>query len=365
MTQPIFLAADVKDQLQAVEATTFSKIGIRERDDLQRWVLRLPDLLQEPLLVVTSEFDRFDKSDRRLDILALDGSGRLVIVELKRELEGSFADQQAIRYAAFCSTMTMEEVVREMADYHQIEQDEAERKIQTFLGTGELPELSAQPRIVLAGSSLDDQELTCTVLWLRTFGIDISCVELVPYQLPNGGPVAIVPRIIIPLAEAKDYLVRVQAKQRKIATKQAEATEYFPLWEAVAAQFNLEEPRHFTLSSASQGRIMQVRTGIGNTHYEWTKAQRLGCVQVAVHFEDSDRETNMHNLGLLEPMVADLEKEAGVPFLREPWGDKWAKAEFRIGLEHPDLARHVASLMALLIDRTWPILQHGPRGGKG
>jgi hypothetical protein len=86
---------------------------------------------------------------------------------------------------------------------------------------------------------------------------------------------------------------------------------------------------------------------------------------VAVHFEDSDREINMRNLGLLEPMAADLEKEAGVPFHREPWGDKWAKAEFRIGLDHPDLARRVASLMALLIDRTWPTFRQGLRGGRG
>lgn len=365
MTQPIFLAADIKDQLQAVEATTFSKIGIRERDDLQRWVLRLPDLLQEPLLVVTSEFDRFDKSDRRLDILALDAAGRLVVVELKRELEGSFADQQAIRYAAFCSTMTMEEVVLEMTHYHQIDQDEAERRIRTFLGREELPDLSTQPRIILAGSSLDDQEMTSTVLWLRTFGIDISCVELVPYQLPDGGPVAIVPRVIIPLAEAKDYLVRVQAKQRKIATRQDESSEFYPLWEAVANQFNQEEPSHFTLASASRGRIMQVRTGIGNIHYEWTKAQRLGCVQVAVHFEDSDRATNLHNLGLVEPVAADLERDAGIPFQREPWGEKWAKAEFRVGLDHPQLAAQAASLMALLIDKTWPIFRQIPRATRG
>jgi hypothetical protein len=358
MTQPIFLAADVKDQLQAVEATTFSKIGIRERDDLQRWVLRLPDLLQEPLLVVTSEFDRFDKSDRRLDILALDAAGRLVVVELKRELEGSFADQQAIRYAAFCSTMTMEEVVREMADYHQIEQDEAERKIQTFLGTGELPELSAQPRIILAGSSLDDQELTSTVLWLRTFGIDISCVELVPYQLPNGGPVAIVPRTIIPLAEAKDYLVRVQMKARKLAMRKDESNEFRPLWEAVMTAFNALEPRHFTLAAPGRDRIMQVRTKIGPIHYEWTQARAESLLRIAIHFEDKDRDTNLKNLDLLEPMAESLEQGAGLPLVREPWGENWARAEFRIPLNAPDVVERGAYLMNLLINRTWPTLQH-------
>jgi len=66
-----------------------------------------------------------------------------------------------------------------------------------------------------------------------------------------------------------------------------------------AAQFNLRNPALHTVLRIP-GRIMQVRTGIGNTHYEWTKP-RARCVQVAVHFEDSDRETNMHNLGCWSP----------------------------------------------------------------
>jgi len=68
-------------------------------------------MLGEELLVITSEFSRFDKSNKRLDVLALDKFGTIVIIELKLTAEGSHADLQAIRYAAFCSTMTMANII--------------------------------------------------------------------------------------------------------------------------------------------------------------------------------------------------------------------------------------------------------------
>ena len=61
-----------------------------------------PEVLGEPLLLITSEFE---ESDKRLDLLLLDRSARLVVAELKLDASGTLADQQAIRYAAFCSTI--------------------------------------------------------------------------------------------------------------------------------------------------------------------------------------------------------------------------------------------------------------------
>jgi RecB family endonuclease NucS len=62
-----------------------------------------PNLLGTNLLVLTKEYDKFDKSDKRVDILAVAEDKKLVVIELKRSVEHSHADLQAIRYAAFCS----------------------------------------------------------------------------------------------------------------------------------------------------------------------------------------------------------------------------------------------------------------------
>ncbi|HQB07930.1 MAG TPA: hypothetical protein PK712_08720, partial [Rectinema sp.] len=52
-----------------------------------------------------------------LDILALDTEGVVVVIELKLDANRSLADLQAIRYAAFCSTMTMDDVIALLAKF--------------------------------------------------------------------------------------------------------------------------------------------------------------------------------------------------------------------------------------------------------
>lgn len=219
MADSIFLIDSETQEPTNVEPVSYAEIGIKERGDLEQWVVDHPELLGEDLLVITSEFDKFDKSHRRLDILALDSNlsldskGVLVVIELKLDASRSLADQQAIRYAAFCSTIKTKDLVSLLAKRLNITSEEASTKICEFLGVEEIPTLGNHPRIILAAGSLDDSELTSSVLWLRTFGVDISCVELTPYRLPKSFQIILVPRTIIPLPEAIDYVVSVEQKE--------------------------------------------------------------------------------------------------------------------------------------------------------
>jgi len=88
-----------KRSAQAVPPTSLSALNLKERSDLQEWVIQSPEILGEELLVVATEFDRFDKTSERLDVLALDQQGKLVVVELKRSAVRTTADMQALRYA--------------------------------------------------------------------------------------------------------------------------------------------------------------------------------------------------------------------------------------------------------------------------
>ena len=84
-----------------IEETKFSELGIWERKHVEEWILEYPEILGEDLLIVTTEYDRFDKTKDRLDILAIDKNGKLVVIELKRDVADRFADLQAIHYAAY------------------------------------------------------------------------------------------------------------------------------------------------------------------------------------------------------------------------------------------------------------------------
>ncbi|WP_324680804.1 hypothetical protein [Hymenobacter sp. GOD-10R] len=206
------------DQFAKVEAGTFTALSIWERTHIQEWVRQAPEVLGEDLLVVSMEFDRFKQSADRLDILALDRRGSLVIVELKRDGLASYADLQALRYAAMVSSMTIERLLPYFVHYQQkyLQQadantDRAREQIQEFISENEtFEELSNRPRIILCSENFST-ELTTTVLWLNQVGLDISCVRIVPYKV--GSNVVVVPTKIIPLQEAKQYLIELQQKE--------------------------------------------------------------------------------------------------------------------------------------------------------
>ena len=70
-----------------------------------------PTILGEELLIISSECDRFDKTHEQLDLLSLDKDGSLVVIELKRDNSGKNVDLQAIKYAAYCSTLRLADLV--------------------------------------------------------------------------------------------------------------------------------------------------------------------------------------------------------------------------------------------------------------
>lgn len=75
--------------VESLSGMTLESAGLRERDDLQRWVAERPEIVGPGLLVVTTEFDRWELRERRvldrLDVLFLDTGGSLVVGELKRD----------------------------------------------------------------------------------------------------------------------------------------------------------------------------------------------------------------------------------------------------------------------------------------
>ncbi len=92
-----------------VPATTFAAEGVEERADLQAALRDRIDVLGDDLLVVAEEFGDLDV-ERRIDLLCVDRTGQLVVVELKRTEDGGHMELQALRYAAMVSPMTFDQL---------------------------------------------------------------------------------------------------------------------------------------------------------------------------------------------------------------------------------------------------------------
>jgi len=115
----IFSISDDLDKAKKIQAGSFSELKIWERRHIQEWIRINPELLGEDLLIVSIEFDHFSNSADRLDVLAVDRLGNLVVIELKRDPVAGFADLQAIRYAAMVSSMTIELLLQHYITYRK------------------------------------------------------------------------------------------------------------------------------------------------------------------------------------------------------------------------------------------------------
>ena len=76
------------NRITKLKSVRFSDLGMRERTHLQEWLANSPEALGEELLIIQKEFAGFDDTKERLDLLALDKQGALVIIENKLDDSG-------------------------------------------------------------------------------------------------------------------------------------------------------------------------------------------------------------------------------------------------------------------------------------
>lgn len=68
---PLFEVDKESGGVSRIEPTTFPVLRLWERQDLEAWVTSVSDLALGDFSLVTSEFDRFDRTSERLDVLGI------------------------------------------------------------------------------------------------------------------------------------------------------------------------------------------------------------------------------------------------------------------------------------------------------
>ena len=76
-TEPqLFRVNPQSRETDRIEEVEFSALGFQERRDIQEWVAANPGVLGEDLLIIAKEFSGFDRTNERLDLLAVDKDGK-------------------------------------------------------------------------------------------------------------------------------------------------------------------------------------------------------------------------------------------------------------------------------------------------
>jgi hypothetical protein len=196
-----------------VQQTNFQSKGILERNHLQRFLRDEIDIISKDTLIISEEFSDWDDSRKRIDLLGIDKNANLVVIELKRTDTGDHMDLQAIRYASMVSTMSFEKCIsiyQNYIDSRGLEKDSREDLLNFLDWDTPLEEdFASDVKIVLASANFS-KELTTSVMWMISKGIDITCIKLEPYIF--NGEVLLDITQIIPLPEAESYLIKIKEK---------------------------------------------------------------------------------------------------------------------------------------------------------
>lgn len=203
------------NRISPLQEKKFSELGFREREHLQEWLAANPEVLGEELLIIQKEFDGFDETRERLDLLALDKQGHLVIIENKLDDSGRDVVWQALKYASYCAGLTKSQIVAMYQQYLDKYEGghSAQQRLSEFFDDAEFDELTLNPgsdqRILFVAANFR-REVTSTALWLMEHRIRIQCIKAVPYAL--GEQLFLSLEQIIPVKEAEDYQISVNEK---------------------------------------------------------------------------------------------------------------------------------------------------------
>src|SRR5438874_12767950 len=106
-----------ENQPTALEPVAFA--GRVDELTLERWIIENPDLIGESLLVLGNQLAQFEEDRDRLDILALDRSGEIVLVELKVSDDFRVTDLQALAYAGAYARRSPKDLARTLRHHMQ------------------------------------------------------------------------------------------------------------------------------------------------------------------------------------------------------------------------------------------------------
>ena len=196
---------------ERIEEVNFAQLGLQERRDIQEWIAANPGILGEDLLIIGKEFSGFDRTDERLDLLAVDVDGKLVVIELKRDDTGADAHWQAIKYASYMHRASTDDIIRMLADHEEVSEEESLNRLLQHLGADDLGILNKDQRIILASHRFAP-EVTSAALWLneKAPGEDlITCIQLAPYRDAKTDSLFIQANTIIPVPGVDEYVIGI------------------------------------------------------------------------------------------------------------------------------------------------------------
>lgn len=287
-----------KNRIMPLTKATFTELGYAERANLQEWIANQPDVLGEPLLVIQKEFAGWENSNERLDLLAIDKFGSLVVIENKLDSSGRDVVWQAIKYASYCSTLPKATIARIYQQYLDVESPgaNAKERISEFLDARDFEELElnvgSSQRIIMIAAEFR-VEVTSAVLWLLKHKLSVQCFKATPFE--HGSDRFLSLHQVIPLPEAEEMMVRIAEKEEQEAEDRGPRGArqmYRELWTQVLTSLQSAGVQVFS-GRKTPSNDQWINTSVGGlsgVHYCLKITKRQAVVMLGIE-RDRDEES--------------------------------------------------------------------------
>ncbi len=285
----MFLINRGTNRIQALKERTFNELGFRERDHLQEWLAKEPNALGEELLIIQKEFDGFNNTNERLDLLALDKMGNLVIVENKLDDSGRDVTWQVLKYASYCSSLTKEQVRSIYQSYldKYSDNEKAEDNICEFYNGQDYEDIAINKgmtqRIIMVARSFR-REVTSSVLWLLNYKLQIQCFKVTPYSLDDD-TLFLTFEQIIPVRDAEEYVINMAEKNQIDVSSQQDMSNRHSLrlgfWKELLEEMN-KRCDLFKNINPSKDNWIGCGSGIASTAFNFVISRNYARVELMI-----------------------------------------------------------------------------------
>lgn len=324
----MYIINKTKNRIEKISEKSFAELGFTERYHLQEWLANNPEALGEDLLIIQKEFDGFNDTRERLDLLALDKFGNLVVIENKLDDSGRDVTWQVLKYASYCSSLKKSEIIIIFQKYLNSKNTglSADKQLIEFFQVSDISEvelnIGSSQRIVIVAAKFR-KEVTSTVMWLRNYKLKIQCFKITPYKM--GDQFILDFEQIIPLKDAEEYIIKMEEKQNEEISNQDEIKERHLLriefWKRLLKVMN-EKSSMFQNINPTKNNYVGTGIGIGGFGFNFVISKDYARCEI--YFYRSNKEINKLAFDYLFEIREKIESGFGAPLEWERLDDKIA-----------------------------------------
>jgi hypothetical protein len=312
----MFKIDSTTNRITPLQARKFGDLNFTERNHLQEWLANMPEALGEELLIIQKEFDGFDDTRERLDLLALDKDGNLVIIENKLDDTGRDVVWQTLKYASYCSSLSKLQIIEIYQRYLNRYQQggDASGLLCEFLGVEDTEELKLNlgnsQRLMMVAANFR-KEVTSTALWLLGNGIQVQCFKATPFS--DGEQLYLSVEQIIPTPEAKEFMIGMNAKEAEEKSTEVETKTRHHLrrefWSQTLDAFQESDCSLYSNVNSSTDHWLSAGSGVSGCPFTMIFSKRE--VRVELWIARPDTEINKAIFDTLAVNQSQLDSKFG------------------------------------------------------